>query len=47
MMIRVTYEDMQDSQQREEILFEYKEEKCILEEFVDMRKLKIQTLLSA
>jgi DNA polymerase elongation subunit (family B) len=34
MMIRVTYEDVQDSQQqREKILFNYKEEKCILEEF--------------
>jgi DNA polymerase elongation subunit (family B) len=34
MMIGVRYEDMQDSQQqREEILFNYKEERCILEEF--------------
>jgi DNA polymerase elongation subunit (family B) len=34
-MIRVRYEDVQDSlqQQREEILFNYKEEKSILEEF--------------
>jgi len=33
-MIRVRYEDVQGSpQQREEILFNYKEEKRVLEEF--------------